>query len=132
VSDVFGNVSKGRAIELVWLERAMLFRTYLALTTDAERVEFLGGLPWLGPITKWHAAKNFGLDVAKPDRHLERVAAKNGESPQQLCARLAKTSGDRIATVDYVIWRAAESGLIITKPIAGKTRRAARAGSGHG
>jgi hypothetical protein len=131
-ASVFGSRSKAPAIERIWRLRAALFAGYQALDNDADRVEYLDVLPWIGPITKWHAAKNFGIDVAKPDRHLERVAAKSGESPQQLCARLAKASGDRVATVDYVIWRAAESGLLVTRPTIGKSRRGARAGNGHG
>jgi len=36
--------------------------------------ETLQGLPYIGPTTCYHLAKNIGLDVAKPDRHLLRVA----------------------------------------------------------
>ena len=61
------------------------------------------------PITCWHLAKNYGHDCAKPDRYLTRIAGAEGT--HDLCARLAKETGDRIATVDLVIWRAANLGL---------------------
>lgn len=129
---VFGHKRKCISIGRVWLEREKLFRQYSALMSDDSRVEFLGELPHIGPITKWHAAKNFGLDVAKPDRHLERVAAWTGETVTALCTRLAAASGDRVATVDYVIWRAAESGMIVTRPGIAKSMKTVRAGVGHG
>jgi hypothetical protein len=72
------------------------------------------------------------MNVAKPDRHLERIAERTGETVADLCARLAAVSGDRIATVDYVLWRAAESGLIVTRPGIAKSMKTARLGSGHG
>ena len=68
--------------------------------------ETLQGLPYIGPTTCFHLAKNIGLDVAKPDRHLVRVAKATGfETPAALCAELAGAVGDRNAVVDIVIWR---------------------------
>ena len=68
--------------------------------------EVLQDLPYIGPTTSYHLAKNIGLDVAKPDRHLQRVAAATGfDTPSALCAELAEAVGDRKAVVDIVIWR---------------------------
>jgi len=106
---VFGHVAKANAIFRVWNGRGDWFRRF----ADAgDKVAFLETMPWIGSITKWHLAKNFGVDVVKPDRHLVRVAARYGTSPQDLCAQLALATGDRIATVDTVIWRACNLGLI--------------------
>ncbi len=72
----------------------------------AEGIAYLQSLPYLGPATSLHLAKNLGLDVAKPDRHLLRVAAVCGfDSPQHLCRTIAQALGERIAVVDLVIWR---------------------------
>jgi len=72
---------------------------------------FLASLPWIGEITKYHLGKNLGtLDTAKPDRHLVRIAGAEGA--HALCARLARATGDKVATVDVVIWRAANLGLL--------------------
>lgn len=104
---VFGHKLKANAIDTVYATRAQRLQEYLVA---ADKVEYLRSLPWIGPITCWHLAKNFGLDVAKPDRHLVRIAGD--ESVPAMCERLALATGDRIATVDLVIWRAANLKLI--------------------
>jgi hypothetical protein len=71
-----------------------------------EGVDYLGRLPFVGPTTRWHLAKNLGLDVAKPDRHLMRIAVAAGfPSPHHLCTAIAASTGDRVALVDLVLWR---------------------------
>jgi len=69
-------------------------------------VEFLQSFPYLGPATSLHLAKNLGLDIAKPDRHLLRFAEALGFSDvQNLCKVIADEVGDSIAVVDLVLWR---------------------------
>jgi hypothetical protein len=106
---VFGYAAKARGIDLVYAGRLSLLRTYRR-TPDAEKMAWLRHLPFIGPITVYHLAKNFGFDCAKPDRHLVRIAGAEGT--HALCARLARETGDRIATVDVVIWRAANLRMI--------------------
>jgi hypothetical protein len=63
-------------------------------------------LPFIGPITSLHLAKNIGVNTAKPDRHLVRYAKQAGyESPAQLCDVIAKIVGDPAAVIDIVLWR---------------------------
>lgn len=106
---VFGYKAKARGIDLVYAGRLKLLRTYQA-KPDAEKMAWLQTLPFIGPITVYHLAKNYGFDCAKPDRHLVRIAGAEGT--HALCARLARETGDRIATVDVVIWRAANLKLV--------------------
>lgn len=74
------------------------------LTDDPER--FLRSLPYIGPITWRHLAKNLGLPVAKPDRHLSRLALAVGrESVDGLCDEIASWLGEPVAVVDLVLWR---------------------------
>lgn len=108
-NSVFRHKGKASAINQVWKERVRLLNCYRACA-DELKLDWLESLPWIGPITKYHLAKNYGFDCAKPDRHLVRISGKEGT--HALCARLAKESGDRIATVDLVIWRAANLGMI--------------------
>lgn len=62
--------------------------------------------PFMGPATSYHLAKNIGMDVVKPDRHLLRIAAATGyPCPDSLCRDIAHAVGDRIAVVDVVLWR---------------------------
>lgn len=74
------------------------------LTDDPEG--FLRSLPYIGPITWRHLAKNLGLPVAKPDRHLARLAHAVGrESVDGLCDEIARWLGEPVAVVDLVLWR---------------------------
>jgi hypothetical protein len=66
-------------------------------------------LPFIGPITAFHLAKNLGFATAKPDRHLVRLAAEMGYSDvQQLCGSISAATGDPIQVVDVVLWRYVE------------------------
>jgi hypothetical protein len=105
--DVFGHKGKSAGIDHVYAHRERLLTDYLAAE---NKVDWLGELPWIGDITKWHLAKNYGHDCAKPDRHLVRVAGAEGVD--EMCARWSRQCGDRVATVDMVVWRAANLGLL--------------------
>ena len=69
-------------------------------------LEILQSLPYIGPITCYHLAKNIGLQVAKPDRHLTRLANHAGYGDvQTFCKDISLHSGDSIPVVDIVLWR---------------------------
>lgn len=69
-------------------------------------IKILQEFGFIGPITAYHLAKNLGLPVAKPDRHLVRIAAKNGFADvQRFCEYLSRLSGDSVPVVDIVLWR---------------------------
>jgi hypothetical protein len=64
------------------------------------------GLPYLGPATSRHLAKNLGAAIAKPDRHLLRISSAAGfRSPEHLCVRVSEVVGDDPSVVDVVLWR---------------------------
>jgi len=115
-TSVFGHAGKSAGIWAVWSDREVWFSRF---NEAADKVAFLESMPWIGPITKWHLAKNFGLDVAKPDRHLVRVAERYQTTPKLLCDAIAQATGDRVGTVDYVIWRACNLGLINSRELGG-------------
>lgn len=108
-SRVFGHKGKAKAIEEMWWARESRFYEY---RKSDNKIEFLKSLPWIGDITKYHLAKNLGFDCCKPDRHLVRIAKSFNTTPEALCKRLSIETGDRVATVDLVIWRAANLGII--------------------
>jgi AraC-like DNA-binding protein len=69
-------------------------------------------LPFIGPITSWHLAKNLGLNVAKNDRHLLRIANHFGYSDSHsLCAKLSEYTGVSSSVIDIVLWRFATISL---------------------
>lgn len=71
-----------------------------------DKVEYLGSLFFIGGITKYHLARNLGIDVAKPDRHLQRIADKYGfDNVHEMCELLSEETGERIGTVDVILWR---------------------------
>ena len=137
VREAFGHSGKAAAIEHIWSHRQELYDQFLvACLKDAEgdslddveaataggkayrptcaqnRLDFCRSLPWIGEITQFHLAKNLGVDCAKPDIWLVRLGIITGEPPHVMCARLARESGDRIATVDLVLWRCMARGWL--------------------
>lgn len=79
---------------------------HLKARVVSDGVEFIQTLPYMGPATSYHLAKNLGLDQVKPDRHLIRVAqATRHRSPEELCRSIAQVTGERLSVIDLVIWR---------------------------
>lgn len=105
----FGHPGKAPAIDFIWQNRTVLFA---AFDVAANKLGFCATLPWIGPVTKFHLAKNLGVDVAKPDVHMERLARAEGVTVAALCVRLARESGYRISTIDTILWRACADGYL--------------------
>lgn len=81
------------------------FETFKA-ELEAGGPTVLQSLDFIGPVTCFHLAKNIGMDVVKPDRHLLRAAeAARVDDPTELCSAIAVLTGDRLATIDLVFWR---------------------------
>ena len=107
--DAFKHPGKLGAIGYVWAIRNKLF---FQDWKSKNKLEFCKSLPWIGDITKYHLYKNLGGDCVKPDRHLVRIANHYGTDCFTMCQELSDIVGDRVGTVDYVIWRAANLKLI--------------------
>lgn len=109
VNTVFRHSGKAWAITHVCSEASTYFKGY---QKAKDKLAYLQTLPWIGPITKYHLARNLGIDCVKPDRHLIRIAGASGTTPDALCRYLSGQSGDRIGVVDVVLWRAANLRMI--------------------
>jgi len=73
---------------------------------QAQDIQYIMKFPYMGPATSYHFAKNIGLNVAKPDRHLRRIAEALGySSPGLMCTDIAKMTGEKIPVIDLVFWR---------------------------
>lgn len=73
---------------------------------NAEGVTFLRELPFMGPVTSIHLAKNLGFSLVKPDRHLVRLAKRTGyQSPEEMCEVIARLIGEPLSVIDIVFWR---------------------------
>ncbi|WCT74545.1 hypothetical protein PQ455_04755 [Sphingomonas naphthae] len=102
------TTKKAAAIDEIWDNRHDLHAAYLA---DPDKLTFCAELPFIGEITRYHLAKDLGLDVAKPDIHLARLARAEGVTAQELCLRHAHEAGCRVSTVDTILWRACAEGI---------------------
>ncbi len=79
-----------------------------------DPIENLQKLPYIGPITAVHLAKNLGFDVAKPDRHLVRLQRELGFADvSSMCSHLSSATGDPVRVVDLILWRFMERGANI-------------------
>jgi hypothetical protein len=75
-------------------------------------IQALRKFPFIGEVTAFHLAKNLGFDVAKPDRHLQRISLRHGYSDvHDFCRVLAAASGESVRDVDTLLWRISEMGL---------------------
>ena len=103
---VFGNARKIDSILDIAAEVTEKRFAAVRRLLEKDGIGYIRQLPFMGPATSYHLAKNLGLQVVKPDRHLVRVARKTGyRSPDALCREIALVVGDKIAVIDLVIWR---------------------------
>lgn len=122
VRRVFKHPGKARAIAAIWKQRDELFASY---RSAEDKIRFCATLPWIGPVTSYHLAKDLGADLAKPDVHLARLARRDRTTVERLCRRLARLSGYRVATIDTILWRACEQGILNSKRYEAEGWRAA-------
>lgn len=103
---VFGSTRKISAIlQMCCYVREHGFDT-LSGRIREDPLRELQRLPFIGPVTSYHLAKNLGFDVAKPDRHLIRLASQHGfASVEALCTAVGCQVGEPASVVDIVLWR---------------------------
>lgn len=101
--DAIKHPLKHKAIKKVY-NRLRFYFTHLLESKD--KLKFLQSLPHIGDITKYHLAKNLGLNYAKPDRHLVRIANYfEYNDVQKFCQKISDLTNDKIGVVDVVFWR---------------------------
>ncbi|MFZ5621442.1 MAG: hypothetical protein ACOY5W_10500 [Pseudomonadota bacterium] len=87
-----------------WLSTIGIWSVVAGLKNEGPK--YLAQLPYMGPATSFHLAKNLGLDVVKPDRHLVRIAETAGYcSVDELCKYISTHVSEKISVVDTVLWR---------------------------
>lgn len=109
IETAFKNKKKTDAILLIANNKKYYWQEY---QNAKDKLSFLESLPFIGSITKYHLARNLGLNCCKPDRHLVRIANQHSTTPEKLCRSISDISGDMIGVVDVVLWRAANLRLI--------------------
>ena len=80
---------------------------------NSNGVDYLEKLPGIGPITKFHLAKNIGLvDIEKPDIWLVRIAEKYNSTVTEVVDFLSEKNRLSRHVVDVILWRyLADNGL---------------------
>jgi hypothetical protein len=69
-------------------------------------IDYLRRLPYIGPITSFHLAKNIGFSVSKPDRHLVKLAKiLCYNSVNDMCNTIYFFTDEPINVIDIVLWR---------------------------
>jgi hypothetical protein len=103
---IFGHKGKISAIITIAATIHDLGFPQVRRKLNEEAVGFIQSLPYMGPATSFHLAKNIGLNVAKPDRHLCRMSAAAGyDTPCDMCQRISKYVADTVPVIDIVLWR---------------------------
>lgn len=68
--------------------------------------KLLLSMPFIGNITVHHLMRNLGIDTAKPDRWLVRLASYFGfPDPFAICRFISQIRDIRMGTADVILWR---------------------------
>lgn len=107
--EVIGHLGKRDAIKKGILLHVKWLSDLKKRANPKSQIDFLESLPWIGPITKYHLARNIGIDCVKPDRHLVKLAKNLGyRSPLDLCEEIQQVMPDpkqKLGFIDLVLWR---------------------------
>ncbi len=103
---LFGHHGKISAIRAIATTVASLPTHELRRLLQEDCRGFLLELPYVGPVTWAHLAKNLGVQVAKADRHLVRLSHAYGRpSVPDLCSEISSWLDEPVPVVDLVLWR---------------------------
>lgn len=131
LSKIYGNKLKVKAIKNIWDNRETYKNKFYELKNTEDKVEFLGSLPYIGNITKYHLARNLGLNFVKYDIWIQRLGVAlygtedfvNKVNNTKLIPeikyfcdimfkKLEEEIGEKVGFIDVVLWRSCQKGLI--------------------
>ncbi|HSQ97534.1 MAG TPA: hypothetical protein VLL98_02325 [Rickettsiales bacterium] len=129
---IYGNVNKVNAIIKVWNERTKLHKEFYNLSTPDEKLEFLSKLPHIGNITKYHIARNLGINFVKYDIWIQRLGvalygnleyaekvsnSKLNPKIKEMCDKmfsdLEMQINEKTGYIDVVLWKACQQGVFV-------------------
>lgn len=131
LAQIYGNKMKVKAIKQIWDNRDLYQNKFYSLKTTKEKVDFLGSLPHIGNITKYHLARNLGLNFVKYDIWIQRLGValygndnlvskvNNSKLLPEIkyCCdimfdKLNKETSEKVGYIDVVLWRSCQKGLL--------------------
>lgn len=129
---IYGNVNKINAIINVWNDRERLRDEFYRLSNPEQKLEFLSKLPHIGNITKYHIARNLGINFVKYDIWIQRLGvalygdieyanivsnSKLNPEIKKMCDKmfsdLEAKINEKTGYIDVVLWKACQQGLFI-------------------
>ena len=132
LNKIYGNKNKVKSIFDVWENRKFYQEKFYNLKTIEEKVNYLGTLPYIGNITKFHLARNLGLNFVKYDIWIQRlgVALYGDENLVDLVnntkllpeikdacdimfEKLFNLTLEKKGFIDVVLWRSCQKGLLV-------------------
>jgi len=101
--NIIGHLKKKESIKKTYNRLDFYFNHF---KNSKNKLKYLETLPFIGPITKNHLARNLGsLEYAKSDRHLVRIASFfNYPNVQSFCDIISEGSKDKSGVVDLIFW----------------------------
>lgn len=76
----------------------------LAAMEPKRALAWFATLPWVGPNNRHHLARNLGWDTIVTNGPVPRFAAMLQTTSEELCEGIAEATGERIRTVDLLLW----------------------------
>lgn len=129
---IYGNINKINAIIKVWNNRAELHEKFYKLSTPEEKLDFLSKLPHIGNITKYHIARNLGINFVKYDIWIQRLGvalygnleyvekvsnSKLNPKIKEMCDKmfsdLEMQINEKTGYIDVVLWKACQQGVFV-------------------
>ena len=107
---VFGNYAKVNAVIAMAtkLSSSTSYFHEIKQKIQKDPLMELEKFPFIGPVTKYHLARNLGFDFIKPDRHLVRLAKKYSMTPFEFAEVIRKETGRKLGVIDVILWRFCE------------------------
>ncbi len=110
---IFNNKNKMSAIKKVWVNKKNLSDSYYQLKDDKSRMKFLLNLPFIGPITQNHIARNLGINTVKPDVWIMRLSEALGyKNYHQMFEEIHKSTDYPIGYIDVILWKSCQIGIV--------------------
>jgi len=128
---IYKNKNKINAIVKVWNNRVQLHDEFYKLSNPEEKLNFLSKLPHIGNITKYHIARNLGINFVKYDIWIQRLGvalygnieyakivsnSKLNPEIKKMCDKmfsdLEAQINEKVGYIDVVLWKACQQGLL--------------------
>jgi len=93
---------KGKISAIIYVAEYIQEHSFVSVKSNLinNGIDFIKTFPYMGAATSFHLAKNIGLDVVKPDRHLIRISTLLGfDTPNELCNVISGRIQEKISLI---------------------------------